>query len=178
MGLFEKKLASAQRSQKSQKRSAAELQKTSLKIDLQGRQDRVGISPKLMNAITVEDVEMATPSIPGALVNAFQRARRSVATLIDARPRRWQITNQEQVTTKDGQFVIRESSGAPHSYKLANIANIYFEPLLSKKGQADMFLWLKTNRPGKLEQVYAGTLDVHSGLIKKIEGLQKELGLR
>jgi len=78
-------------------------------------------------------------------------------------------------TTRDGELVINEPTGKAHSFKLAQIANLYFEPLLGQKGQVDMFIWQKTNRPGKLEQVYAGTIGV--GLIPEVEQLQEKLGI-
>jgi hypothetical protein len=66
-----------------------------------------------------------------------------------------------------------------HSFKIAKIANFYFEPLLSddQKGKADMFVWERTNNPGKLRQVYVGTVDVRSGLIPHVEALQDRLGI-
>jgi|CZKX01.1.fsa_nt_gi hypothetical protein len=129
--------------------------------------------------ISRED-QMATA--PGFIPRHFAAAMDKLTARADSKNEpRWIISdagNDPFSTTLDGNFVITDLTGTEHRFKIARIANFYFQPLLAEPERIDLFVWEKgDDHPRARHPVYAGTFHYKSGVAAKLDMRKKELGI-
>ena len=119
---------------------------------------------------------------PGFIARHFAAAMDKLTARTDSRNEpRWTIGDERNdpfSTTLDGDFVITDLTGTEHRFKIARIANFYYQPLLAEPERIDLFVWEKgDDHPRSRRPVYAGTFHYNSGVAAKLDRRKKELGI-